>query len=82
MSTWVLPAGSNEFDGAHDGDLLVRAEGDEVHVARVVGHAVEWLGGAPVATIVLPDVDTPTAAPPELAEDLEVFADLLAARGG
>lgn len=81
MSTWVLPAGSNEFDGADDGDLLVRAEGDDLHVARVVRGAVEWLGGAPVETIVLPDVEEPTEAPEELAEEIEVFANALAARG-
>ena len=82
MSTWVLPAGSNAYDGATDGDLLVRAEGDELHVARVVGNATEWLGGAPVDTITLPDVDGPTEAEGELADQLEVFAETLAARGG
>ena len=71
MSTWVLPAGSNEYDGATDGDLLVRAEGDELHVARVVGDATP-LGGQPacasltlppLANLVLVDDDTDASTP-------------------
>lgn len=83
MSIWVLPAGSNDVGGAGDGDLLVRAEGEDVHVARIVGDAVEWLGGAPVDdTIVLPDVAQPTLADSDLEAQLEGFVTALQARGG
>ena len=82
MSTWVLPQGSNDIGGAGDGDTLVRAEGEELHVARVVGDAVEWLGGAPVDTIVLPDVTEATELDGELADDVQGFAAALATRGG
>lgn len=82
MTIWVLPEGSNDIGDAADGDLLARAEGEELFVARVVGEAVEWLGGAPVDTIVLPDVEGPTEASDELASEIEGFAQALAARGG
>ena len=82
MSTWVIPQDSDDIGAPDDGDLLVRADGDELHVARVVDGAVEWLGGAPVDTIELPDVSGPTEAPAELAEELEAFAEALMARGG
>jgi hypothetical protein len=82
MTTWVLPEGSNDIGDADDGDLIARPEGDELHVARLVGDSVEWLGGAPVETIVLPDVDGPTQASDELAEEIEGFAAALHARGG
>jgi hypothetical protein len=82
MSTWILPEGSTEIDDVQDGDLIARSEGDELFVARVVGDSVEWLGGAPIDTIVLPDVDEPTQAPDDLTDALEGFAAALAARGG
>lgn len=83
MSIWVLPEGSNDIGGAGDGDVLVRPEGDDLHVARIVGEAVEWLGGSPVEdTIVLPDVSGPTQADPELAEQLEGLVTALQNRGG
>jgi hypothetical protein len=82
MSIWVVPAGTDDIGGAGDGDLLVRADGEELHVARIVSGSVEWLGGAPVDTIALPDVDAPTPAPDDIAEELEGFAEALVARGG
>ena len=81
MTVWVLPEGSTETGDAGEGDLLVRPEDGALHVARIVGEVVEWLGGAP-AEIELPDVDGPTATEGELAEELEGFAAALIARGG
>lgn len=81
MTTWVLPEGSWQHDGAADGDLLLRPEGDVVVVGRVTAGAAEWLGPLPEGTVQVPSVEQP-AEHPELTGTVAPLAEAAAHQGG
>ncbi|MCU1594855.1 MAG: hypothetical protein JWO12_2247 [Frankiales bacterium] len=77
MTTWVLPEQTWTFDGAQDGDVLLRHEGEVVVVGRATNGAVEWLGPVAEGALDVGAVTEPTERP-----DLDAAVEPIAAAAG
>ena len=63
MTTWVLPEGTWQLDQARDEDVLLRHEGADLVVGKVIAGTAEWFGPIPGGALDVPAVQEPTERP-------------------
>ena len=79
MTVRILDQGAEAPNSSSEGDYLVRRNGDDVELGRVVGGNPEWLGSVPAST--LPGLEGDLTSP-ELLTALQDVESALVERGG